>query len=430
MNNLAILTTIFNHSSDSETYKYNFNIFLNFIKECNLEENLHVCEILHDGQKPMDNEGLFHKYTIFNNSPIWHKECGINYLLKNLDSKYCYVIVMDNDIVMNDHNWHFKLMNLLQDYLMVQPFKLIKYLGINNIGIDKYYHSFTYNLQNRIFDNEGNPGAIVAYNRSYLNYMDGLFDKCVVGGGDLINMIPFFYDIYPLPFYIFDTVFSDHKCEILDYINKGKTFIKNSKLKPSAYLEDIEAIHHYHGFVKHRNYADRYNLINQLDSINYIKKNTSGFYELIENSLEYSLRKDLEYFFINRQQTYSYKQPLIYNSNKYNIDGNSLWLSDKNYINFRNIIKVRIHFLKTHKIQYAYFIFNGMPIDSGFMNESDEPILELNNPKSLIIDSDFFIPKDIGMNNDIRKLSFLIKKIEISTHDNLDYQEYRLQDIL
>lgn len=418
---ICILTTLFNRSKIS----YSFKSFLQFIKDSKAIDDLFICEITKNGQSKISSLGLKNHYVLENPDPVWHKECGINYLLNKLPKKYDKVIVADNDIVLNDKYWLIKTEKLLKDSIMVQPYDEVRYLGPNNIGIDKYYHSMISDIETGQNNTNANPGLIVAYTRDYLYSVGGLFDKCLVGGGDSVNITPFIKNSSYVSFDIFDRVFFDDRYSIIDYLFKAKNYINNSNLKKYSYIEGCSATHFYHGMINHRSYGDRYNLINQRLRDESMVQDANGLYR-IKHSI---LKQDLKNFFNNRLSINIASRPVIYNTNKYKIESNNiLWLSDYNYIQFYNIKKVKIKLAKNHFLKYTNIIGNNTKIDCNFVNNCCE--IEINNPKTLIVDSDYFIPKQINDSKDIRKLSVYIVDIEVMKINTDQYEKYRLQDIL
>jgi hypothetical protein len=430
MNKLAILTTIYNHQNSPLVIE-NFHRFVDFIKSCGLGDHLYICEIIPENTTSTlhTNDGKI--FTIYNSSPLWHKESAINFLLKKIPKSYDYIAVADNDIILNDNNWHYKTCNLLKNHIMVQCFETIKYVGPDGLGTDKYYEGTVKFATKNNHINDGNPGAFIAYRKDYLSYTGGLFDKCLVGGGDTINIIPFFIDSHYISMNIFDKVFFNDKIKILDYINKSKQFISSTNHNNAIYIDECHATHQYHGMINDRNYNNRYNLINKLNSQNYIKQNKKGFYTIDSLSLSsYNLEKDLKCFFNNRSSSYSDTKPLIYNSNKYISENNILWLGDNNCFNFRNVNQAKIHLKKPHDIKYINIIINGCKIDTNNLMKNKEITIQISEPINMIIDSDYIVPKNISSSNDVRKLSVYIDNIEITTADNAEYHKYPLTDIL
>jgi hypothetical protein len=432
MNNLAILTTIYNHQNSPLVIK-NLNKFVDFIRDSGLSDHLYLCEIIPEGTVSDLDIDIGKIFTIHNNSPLWHKESAINFLLKQIPSNYKYIVVADNDIILNDNNWHYKTCNLLKNHIMVQCFETIKYVGPDSLGIDRYYESAVKcsTVNNHI--NDGNPGGFIAYRRDYLSHTGGLFDKCLVGGGDTINMMPFFIDSHYHSINIFDRVFSDQKIFILDYIEKSKRYISTTNHKKTLYIKNCHATHQYHGMIRDRNYQDRYNLINKLNSTNYIEQDKLGFYYLTnKTSSTYNLSKDLECFFNNRSSDYASTKPIIYNSNKYSHDNENslLWLSGNNCFNFRNINKTKISFNKPHKIKYINISINGSSIDTNKLLSEGSMVIEISEPVNMIIDSDYIVPKQLSLGTDARELSIYIDNIQITSFNKPDYYEYPLADVI
>ena len=230
---------------------------------------------------------------------------------------------------------------------------------------------------------------------------------------------------------IFNKVFYDHQIQILNYIEKSKQFINSTSHKKATYIKNCHATHQYHGMINDRSYNSRYNLINKLNSTNYIEQNKNGFYTLTDQlTSTYHLSKDLECFFNNRSSSYADIKSLIYNSNKYAVENNILWLSDNNCFSFRNIDKVKISFKKPHQIQYINIFTNGSKIDTKNLLSDGSMTIEIIEPISMIIDSDYIIPKNLELSQDIRRLSLYIDNIQITSSDNSDYIEYPLMDVL
>jgi hypothetical protein len=430
MNNLAILTTIYNHQNLPLVIE-NFHRFIDFIKNCGLGDHLYICEIIPENTTSDLHTNTGTVFTIHNSSTLWHKESAINFLLKEIPRTYEYIVVADNDIILNDNNWHYKTCNLLKNHIMVQCFETIKYIGPDGLGIDRYYEGtikFS-TLNNHI--NDGNPGGFLAYRKDYLSYIGGLFDKCLVGGGDTINILPFFIDSHYVSMNIFDRVFSDHKIQILNYIEKSKQFISVTNHKQTAYIENCHATHQYHGMIHNRNYHSRYGLINKLNSQNHIEQNNLGFYSFTNKPFSnYDLSKDIQSFFDNRSTSYADTKPIIYNSNKHTSDNNILWLSGNNCLNFRNINKAKISFKKPHKIQYINININGSNIDTNNLLLDGHMVIEILEPINMIIDADYIIPQQLSMGTDIRELSIYIDDIQITSADKPDYYEYLLTDVI
>lgn len=423
----CIITCLFNHENNDLT---NFYSFIKFIRDSNVIDSLFVVEITSDGESRLDEELKLSNHLILSNpDKLWHKEAAINRVLSELPPQYTKVVVMDNDIKLTDSYWFQKVDLLLDQYLVVQPFDFIRYYGPGDIGIDYYNKSLTYGAETSGSLDEGNPGICVGYRRDYLDSVGGLFDKCLVGGGDSVNMVPFYYDSHSVKLGILDSVFADNKVDMLDYWIAAKTYVKNSKYKAAGYVDNCVALHSYHGNLKNRQYDSRYNIINKFLSKDNIIKDTNGLYRITDDAINGGILKySLNSFFNNRLINISYDESYIFNTTKYKVENNILWLSDYNYLSFHNIDYIKLYLHKSRHLKYFYFIYNNGPIAANF--DESMCVLELEKPKNLIIDSDYFIPKLLHIGSDERKLSVYISKIEIKKIGCVEYINYPLDGIL
>lgn len=421
---ICIVTSLFHHEAKNLNNLYKF---IEYIKKCNLIDDLFLCEVTFDGNSKIDDSGLLpNHYVLKNSDPLWHKESCVNYVLKRLPEKYDKIIVIDNDITFSNPEWIDKAEDLLDHYLMIQLFDFVKYYGPDNVVVDYYSKGTVYHADSSRFLAEGNPGICVGYRREYLEAVGGLFDKCLVGGGDVVNLIPFYYDTHSIKMNILSTVFIDHKIDMIDYFEKAFKYIVHSQYERTSYIDNCVALHMYHGTINNRQYTSRYKMINELSS-NYVSKQDNILYS-INNNLSYSsiLRSNLLEFFNNRMLDPSYNEPCIFNTNKYSVEDNILWLGDYNYLTFKNIVKVKFYIHQPYPLKYLRLVFNDNVLDD---NCIDDSILELENPKILEIDSDYFVPRLLGYNADSRKLSMYISKIEIIRKNSAVYEDYPLTKV-
>ena len=423
MNKIAILTTSFNHLS-SPYFTYNWQKFCHFISKCKLNNDLYICEIIPKNTKPIALLDNSNHYTIINNSILWHKESALNYLLTKLPDKYDFILIIDNDIFFDDYKWYNKLTELLQDNIAVQPFDQVEYMQSNNTDIDYIDTSIVRNsIINNVLD-RGNPGIAIAYNRNYLENCFGLFDRCIVGGGDLINIVPFFYETHNISFRIFDTVCKDSVSEMLEWFKKSYHFIQNSQLKPISYIEKNVAKHLFHGYRKHRQYQSRYSIINneRLDHIT--KKDSLGFYHLIDENIE----TKMNLFFDYRRSISVQNQPQIVSRSKYIVDHTDLlWLSSKDILYFYNITKVSITFNRCHNLKNLQIVCDDVQLNiDDLLDEAKIQTITIENPRIMNISCENLT----HIKDDIRDLGLFVTKISIVKDGSFETQEYPLSNVL
>lgn len=428
--NTAILTTFYNNTKNIHIQQKNFLTFIEALIKSNYLKHTYICEISLTGQSNLPIN-LANHHLIYNPDPLWHKECGINFLLNILPEHYKKVVVMDCDIQFTDANWLLKTDELLDQYLMIQPYEYIQYNGPEEPLIDNFYPSMVKHLSRCNLIETGNPGAAVGYRRDYLEEIGGLFNKCLVGGADTINILPFYQNNF-IQIGAIDSTCYDIRNQILDYRDKCIKIINNSSLGKTSYIKDCVALHSFHGYLKNRSYNSRYNLINKLSFNQWFYEDINGFYRIKDKGKDSDILKNgLEDFFSTRlsvQETYN--KPIIFNTNKHGISNNIFWLSDLDIFTFKNISKIKFYFhKKTDKLlRHIKFAHNKQEINVSFTD--NDLVLELENPSELRIDSDYFVPLYDGEGSDIRKLSIYLSKIQVITKESGQYEEYPLSSIL
>lgn len=423
----ACILTAYYNPTNSPHYLANFNKFLNNLAKHNLLEHLYVCEISSTNNSEFYN--IKNYYYVFCNSNIWHKESAINYLLRRLPVSYDKVIVTDNDLIFDDHDWFSKTTELLDKYNLVQPYEYVQYIGPKTHLIDTIEIPTVKKILHGDMYYTGNPGLCTAYRRDYLEFMGGLFDLALVGGGDSINIMPFISNEY-IEYNIFDRVCFDKRIDLLNYIQQAKLYLKYSKLKSATFLADSLITHMYHGWRVNRQYNERYNIIKNIYFDDFFYRNDIGFIELYKNNYA-QIQKQQEingFFNIRNKEELFPAKPLIVNTNKYTVDNDILWLSNYNILSFSNISYAEIQLNQTQQLKYLQIICDNQIINHKFID--NQYLLKIVNPQTLIINSDSFIPSQLNTGTDSRKLSIYISSIKIISNDSNFLSEYALKDVI
>jgi hypothetical protein len=217
-------------------------------------------------------------------SPIWVKENLINLGIQSLNNDWEYVCWLDKDIHFLNPNWDIDTINKLKEYDIIQPWSRVLFLN-KNYEIDRNIKSNNENSFVTMFNNcsdpekekgflsygktkelgyvsrVGHPGHTWATNRKFYEKIGGLFDRCIVGGGDsfLLCVIDQEFDLPYLK------LKEHYKSFYAQYINLAR----GTKV---GCIEGTIA-HYFHGDMENRNYFNRYKLLS--DKIN------------IENDIEY-----------------------------------------------------------------------------------------------------------------------------------------------
>lgn len=420
--NLAIVTTIFNHQNNPYFLK-NWNKFVSHLESQNLLSNLYVCEILPQQTSSMISNLEINHYLVHNNSLIWHKEKAINYLLSKLPTKYDGVIVIDNDVIPLNDEWYSTTQQLLENHIAVQPFDEIQYLLPNNLNIERIDYSLTKVCGSSRIMTEGNPGMIIGYRKDYLDSIGGLYDRAIVGGGDVINILPFFIHTHAIMPKIINIVCEDSVCDMWEYIKRARKTIEQLQATPITHINQSTIQHLYHGLWTHREYETRYSLLKDhlIEDVCIIDNN--GFYEVIDVNLAQKLTK----FFQNRLSLDAQDKPTIVTACKNHAENDHLlWLSPLNTIYFYNIDQLVLTLCRPHDVGNIDIVCNNTPIDTTPLLQEGEQTINLNNPEYIHIHCE----KTIEAYPDIRPLGVFIKDIRIIPSTETELKTYSLFDVL
>lgn len=169
---MIAITTLFNLTS---IRLKNYKVF-----RANLPLPLITLELSYDSNFFVEDS-----IKIKSSSCLWHKEG-----LLNLGIKHCHaekIVCIDSDIINFDDQWVQTLEAKLDDYNVVQPFSQIHHLDqenkllFSNWSISSLQGSF--NLSTQRMPNLPTPGFVWAFRRDFIAKY-GLYNKCIVGGGD------------------------------------------------------------------------------------------------------------------------------------------------------------------------------------------------------------------------------------------------------
>lgn len=199
-NDVAIIMYYWNHFKRDSLLK-NFFICHNNLSKFNT--NIIPIEISTDGSFDLHFPGTIKFQT---DQLLWQKERVINFAVQKLPESIKYVAFIDGDILFPDENWVFKAKDKLNSTndLMLQLFSTVYYLPRNHCKYNGYYSYFNYSVGKNIFDSNGienykkdflsdsfyyaNPGMAWMCKKETI-LKNPLYDKCIIGGGDTINLI-------------------------------------------------------------------------------------------------------------------------------------------------------------------------------------------------------------------------------------------------
>jgi len=262
-----------------------------------------VAECVFPNRKPqIPNADL----VLHSNSYLFYKEQLLNKLETIIPDKYTKLVAMDGDIIFDAPDWLDQISVFLDTHDIIQPYLKACWLMPDNkrIGAWKYgvAYAHTQNIASRMATiSKYHPGFAWAFRRSVFKRLGGFYPNAIIGGGDSLFMLNFFYDTIPevwvkrfnKAFHLFTS----------DWANYHARF---KEVNPTLGHLNIKALHLFHGLMLDRQYTTRYSILdkyanNTWDAI--FKVNDDGLTEFIDPNMNDILLK----FFKERKEDVSLK---------------------------------------------------------------------------------------------------------------------------
>lgn len=176
-------------------------------------------------------------------SIFFYKENLLNIASKKTDKKYTKFIYIDADIIFADRNWYNIVSDLLENHDGVQPF-------INKLDLSAEFTIDNYHGYSVILDkNIGLPGLTWAVHRNWFEKY-GIFDYCVIGGGD--RVFSYFFAGQ-------DTLLSRKDCSYLT--DSFAKYSQKDGTKITGTVAPITIFHMFHSCYQNRQYTSRTKII-------------------------------------------------------------------------------------------------------------------------------------------------------------------------
>jgi len=201
----AIIIACYFNPQGSDYRLKAFNIFYDSIKHLN--HRIIECVIGESTPQLPENKNISRVYT---SDLLWHKEAGLNKIIRELPTQYKYVFWLDTDIIFTNKDWLTDSVLELQSANIVQPFELCVHLEkdeekpgfvfddsytferLPNRRNNKVWRSFcaTYADWGMLgwdedYNNHGHVGLAWGARREILDIIP-LYDKALIGGADHI----------------------------------------------------------------------------------------------------------------------------------------------------------------------------------------------------------------------------------------------------
>jgi hypothetical protein len=177
--------------------------------------------------------------TIFHlqsNDIMFYKEVIINLIEPRIDSKYTKLCMMDADILFDNMNWYALLSAKLNHVTICHPFNSAVWLNIS-------YNSIVRTNESCLKNPLGHVGLVWAFQRDWFSRYK--FPNSFNGGGDTVFKL---------------AVCNKEACGLYPYLaNYLSNYINALPANiTSAYLEEVNVYHLYHGSLFNRQYVNRH----------------------------------------------------------------------------------------------------------------------------------------------------------------------------
>lgn len=307
---LYVVVPYFNHT-DATINKTNLELCLRKLSVYKHSKVILVEGIWNKEAELQDFSDCVYKHLKFDlQSPIWVKENLINLGIQSLNNDWEYVCWLDKDIHFVNPNWDIDTINKLKEYDIIQPWSRVLFLN-KNYEIDRNIKSNNPNSFVSMFNNcsdpekekgflsygkvkelgyesrVGHPGHTWAANKKFYDKIGGLFDRCIVGGGDSFLLCTIDKE-FDLPYLKLNELY---KSFYTKYINLAR----------GTKVGCIEGTitHYFHGEIENRNYFNRYRLLSdRIDIENDIEYQENGTLKINNEEKEKAI---LDYFYSRKE---------------------------------------------------------------------------------------------------------------------------------
>jgi hypothetical protein len=247
------------------------------------------------------------------NTVLWHKERLLNLAFDALPAECDRIAWLDSDIIFENDRWVEETADLLETYVVVQPFDTAWWLlptcdlspssglgeSLRGNSERSRLGAACYELLERgKFCTRGHVGFGWAARRSLLT-THGLYDRCIVGGGDTaISLAMLGYSSNQAPRRMLYAVCSQPQAS--DIIGWANGFCE--AVQGSVCFTPGSAYHMWHGAVADRQYVERLNILRSaaFDPCKDIALDGSGCWQW--NSEKPELHSNVRKYFWTRKE--------------------------------------------------------------------------------------------------------------------------------
>ncbi len=210
-------------------------------------------------------------------SILWQKERLLNVAIAQLPSSCDKVVWLDGDILFANDSWVEDTSRLLDQHKIVQPFQIANWLPQGAEAeweTDKTFVANLYKMPGMAYSighlpspatilyrpDLAHPGFAWAARREILD-AHGLYDKCILGGGDFFSTLAMYCDSSALKHPAVSRCLSRHQMtDVKNWMDKFHgTVAGDVAATPGA------VFHLWHGNLANRRYLERYQILQNFD---------------------------------------------------------------------------------------------------------------------------------------------------------------------
>jgi len=312
------ITTFFNPAGYKNKYE-NYKIFRENLKK----QGLKICAVeVAFSNRPFElkKEDAEILIQIRGNEKnlMWQKERMMNIGLKNLPKDCDKIAWLDCDIIFENQNWVKETSELLEEYVVVQPFSLCVWLPIKNKIIEKekipwgvgtglknnsraFVRAYKKFQDCEDYRESGHVGFAWAARKEIFDKI-GFYDNSIIGNSDQFICDSFYEEIDKKYYNKLPKKLIKHHLPWREKIKK--------RVSKSIFYTKGTLLHLWHGESKDRKYNERYHPINKynFDPKKDIKIDKNELFCWSSNKKR--LHEEVKYYIISRKEDYQKKDKI------------------------------------------------------------------------------------------------------------------------
>ena len=270
---LYVIVPYFNHTN-APVNKTNLELCLRNLYFCE-HVRVIVVEGIWNKEAKLPSLGLLvHDHLRFDlASPIWVKENLINLGIQSLGDEWDYACWLDKDIHFLNPNWDIDTINKLAVHDIIQPWSRCLFLTNeyeldSALGeLDQFSDDDTFGVGTNSLGKSyesglsvmGHSGHAWAITKDFYKKIGGLFDKCIIGGGDTFQAILMTCKISNdgTEASYFGTIIPKIESFMILYLKSLNCYLEHFKGVRLGCLPGT-IVHYYHGEIDKRGYTPRF----------------------------------------------------------------------------------------------------------------------------------------------------------------------------